>query len=197
MLSQHALLLLTAVIPRALCTAIPSEDASIHPNIPRDFVDRVMASFTTDEDGQLVSRAELHQRTLASRRLEKRAIPSDEACGDAVWVSRYCRSDVGPRQWHDRCLPIDGGPGFWVGGICPVNTYCSEEVDCDDDETIICTPATPPREDNIGSTSRGRKQYGYRTIKPVASVGPSQHLSSIQLLLGINSGSTSGHLGSE
>ena len=196
MLPQYTLLLLAAVVPKALSSAIPADDAITHPNVPRDFIDQVMASFTTDEDGQLVSRAELHKRTLASRGLKKRAVPADNRCGAGAWQARYCMSDVGPREWHDRCLL--NGQIQWVGGICPQYTSCTEEFDDDGDDTITCTPATPPRQDNIGSTGRGRrKQYGYRTIQPVASRGANQHLQSIALLLGINSGSVTGHLRSE
>ncbi|KAH7032192.1 hypothetical protein B0J12DRAFT_582885 [Macrophomina phaseolina] len=193
MLPQFTFLLLAAAIPQALCSAIPAEDTNTDLGIPQDFIDKVMASFTTDENGQLVSRAELHKRTIAARGLEKRATPTDQRCGGDTWRARYYMTDVGPRDWHDRCRRPNGSI-YWVGGICPEFTYCSEEFDNDGDDVIICTPATPPREDNVGSTARGRRQYGYRTIQPRASIGANQHLSSILLQLGISRGSVSGHL---
>ncbi|KAF9694994.1 hypothetical protein EKO04_006702 [Ascochyta lentis] len=193
MLSYFNLLLLAAALPQVLCSAIPAEEARDESGIPQEFIDQVMASFTTNEDGHIVAKAELHKSSLLSRSLEKRARPSDQRCGQNTWAARYCMSDIGPREWHDRCLQPNGAT-TWVGGICPEFTYCSEELDGDGDDVIICTSSTPPREDNTGSTARGRRQYGFRTIQPIANVASSQRLSSILLRLGINSGSVSGHL---
>ncbi|EMT69245.1 hypothetical protein FOC4_g10000293, partial [Fusarium odoratissimum] len=107
-------------------------------------------------------------------------VPADHGCDhDSHWFWRSCLNDVGPRQFQDQCQNEHGDP-YEVDGICPELTYCSEDIKLENGHEIrdiICVPATPPKEDNIGTDG----QYGYRTVQAVNQPGVTELEESIRL----------------
>ncbi|KAG7408310.1 hypothetical protein Forpe1208_v012265 [Fusarium oxysporum f. sp. rapae] len=87
------------------------------------------------------------------------------------------------------CQALDG-ENYEVDGICPELTYCSGIIKQGHANDIICVPATPPREDNIGT----KGQYGYRTIPRVGKQGVTELEKSIHLQEDIAGASVSGHV---
>ncbi|EXA28721.1 hypothetical protein FOVG_19690 [Fusarium oxysporum f. sp. pisi HDV247] len=161
---------------------VPSVESD---SIPQEFIDGVLAYFKT------------HPVNGTSKRdvgnaLHKR-VPADHGCDPADrWVGRTCRSDVGPREFEDYCRDVDGEV-YDVDGICPEHTYCSQLNEQEHGHQIldiICVPATPPREDNIGT----KGQYGYRAVQAVNQRGVTQLEKSIGLEEDIAGASVSGHI---
>ncbi|KAL5583825.1 hypothetical protein FOVSG1_015176 [Fusarium oxysporum f. sp. vasinfectum] len=161
---------------------IPSDESD---SIPQEFIDEVLAYFKA------------HPVTGTSKRdvgnaLHKR-VPADHGCDHADhWVSRMCLSNVGPRAFEDECQEPDGEE-YRVDGTCPELTYCSEVIEQGHEHVIhdiICVPATPPREDNIGT----KGQYGYRTVQAVSQRGVTELEESIHLQEDIAGASVSGHV---
>lgn len=113
---RSTLILLIAALPLVLATAIPVVKANDAFGLPLEFIKEVLASYTSDHDGQIVPIA---GDNTSDRSLEKRLQPTNPACnaGDA-WIARFCMSDIGPREGHDRCQRPDGTL-YWAGGICP------------------------------------------------------------------------------
>ncbi|EXK23481.1 hypothetical protein FOMG_19741 [Fusarium oxysporum f. sp. melonis 26406] len=147
---------------------VPSDESDL---IPQEFIDGVLAYF----------QAHPFQPTTGCDHADH-------------WVRRSCLSDEGPREYQDECVDTDeDGEEYEVDGICPEFTYCSEVVEEGHEhetQDIICVPATPPREDNIGT----KGQYGYRKVDAVMQRGVTQLEKSISLQEDIAGASVSGHV---
>ncbi|EMT73081.1 hypothetical protein NOF04DRAFT_4202 [Fusarium oxysporum II5] len=161
---------------------VPSDES--HP-IPQEFIDGVLAYFKAHPLNGTAKRD-------MGNALHKR-VPGEHGCDhDDHWVSRMCLSDVGPREYEDECQDEDGEE-YQADGICPELTYCSEVIERGHEHQIhdiICMPATPPREDNIGT----KGQYGYRTVQAVNQRGVTELEKSISLQEDIAGASVSGHV---
>ncbi|EXK76576.1 hypothetical protein FOQG_18687 [Fusarium oxysporum f. sp. raphani 54005] len=162
---------------------VPSDESD---SIPQEFIDGVLAYFKA------------HPVNGTSKRdvgnaLHKR-VPAEHGCDhDNHWLSRYCLSDIGPREFEDWCQNPEDNNVYLADGTCPELTYCSPTVEQGHGHAIhdiICVPATPPREDNVGT----KGQYGYRAVQAVNQRGVTELEKSIRLQEDIAGASVSGHV---
>ncbi|RKL02460.1 hypothetical protein BFJ70_g17350 [Fusarium oxysporum] len=171
----------------AIANASPAEvvTSDESDSIPQEFIDGVLAYFKAHPVSGMSKRD-------VGNALHKR-IPADHGCDhDNHWVGRTCLSDVGPREFEDECQD-EHGDIYEADGICPELTYCSEVIEQGHEQEIhdiLCVPATPPREDNIGTNG----QYGYRTVQAVSQRGVTELEESIGLQEDIAGASVSGHV---
>ncbi|KAK8153435.1 hypothetical protein BKA80DRAFT_243445 [Phyllosticta citrichinensis] len=168
-----------------------------HPGLPEEFVEAVLASvFHHEKDLPAPASNSTH-------RLSKRAIPPDHNCAQADhWLRRFCDPAENEQAFVDDCRDEDTDFDYEVLDECPENTNCAPHTERnppghpdETDETIICVPRTPPKEDNIDRDAKRRKvsQYGYRDVS-VNSLGNTQQVFSIGVSAAMTDATVSGFL---
>ncbi|EWZ78418.1 hypothetical protein FOXG_14253 [Fusarium oxysporum f. sp. lycopersici 4287] len=174
-----------AIVNASPAKIVPSDESD---SIPQEFIDGVLAYFKAQPVNGTSKRD-------VENALHKR-VPAEHGCNhDDHWFMRSCLSDVGPRQFQDRCQDEHGNP-YDVDGICLEFTYCSAVIEQENGHEIhdiICIPATPPKEDNVRTNGK-KGQYGYRTVEAVSQRGVTELEKSIRLQEDIPGASVSGHV---
>lgn len=177
-----------AIVNASPAKIVPSDESD---SIPQEFIDGVLAYFKAQPVNGTSKRD-------VENALHKR-VPAEHGCNhDDHWFMRSCLSDVGPRQFQDRCQDEHGNP-YDVDGICLEFTYCSAVIEQENGHEIhdiICIPATPPKEDNVRTNGK-KGQYGYRTVEAVSQRGVTELEKSIRLQEDIPGASVSGHVRSK